>query len=253
MGVGAALWLVGNTIWWLNQPVAHAVPWWAAFMVLTISGERLELARVLRLTPLVKRLFIGAIATVIAGLVLSLALFEIGVRLSGIGLVLLALWLLKYDIARRTIRKTGLTRFIAACLLPGYVWMACAGIAWVAFAPFYSGGLYYDAMLHMIFLGFVFSMIFGHAPIILPSVLGIPVTYHPAFYLHLVLLHVTLGLRVVADLIMSSQLRMWTGMLNVCVVLLFIGITAWTVWTNRSAAVVSRPQSSLAERATRHK
>lgn len=242
MGVGSMLWLAGNILWWLNQPIAHAAPWWAAFMVLTISGERLELARVLRLTPLVKRLFIGANAVIIAGLLLSLAFFEIGVRMSGAGLLLLSLWLIRYDIARRTIRMTGLTRFIAACLLPGYFWLAGAGIAWIVFAPFYSGGLYYDAMLHMIFLGFVFSMIFGHAPIILPSVLGVPVTYHPAFYAHLILLHLTLALRVTADLMLSSELRLWSGMLNVVVVLLFIGVTAWTVRKNRSAAVSGRPQ-----------
>jgi hypothetical protein len=209
-------------------------------MVLTISGERLELARVLRLTPLVKRLFIGANAVIIAGLLLSLAYFELGVRVSGAGLLMLSLWLIRFDIARRTIRMTGLTRYIAACLLPGYFWLGGAGIMWMLYAPFYSGGLYYDAMLHMIFLGFVFSMIFGHAPIILPAVLGIPVNYHPAFYAHLILLHATLALRVIADLLLSSELRQWTGMLNVVAVLLFIGVTAWTVRKNRSAAVSGR-------------
>ena len=38
-------------------------------------------------------------------------------------------------------------------------------------------------------LGFVFSMVFGHAPIIFPAVLRVAVPYHPVFYVPLALLH----------------------------------------------------------------
>ncbi len=39
---------------------------------------------------------------------------------------------LQYDIARRNIGTQGLTRFIAACLLSGYVWLAVAGLLGLA-------------------------------------------------------------------------------------------------------------------------
>ena len=39
----------------------------------------------------------------------------------------LAAWLLRYDIARRNARQSGLTRYIALCLLSGYLWLALAG------------------------------------------------------------------------------------------------------------------------------
>ncbi len=42
----------------------------------------------------------------------------------GLALLLIALWLLRFDIARKTVRRTGLTRFIALNLLIGYVWLA---------------------------------------------------------------------------------------------------------------------------------
>jgi hypothetical protein len=42
----------------------------------------------------------------------------------------------------------------------------------------------YDAMLHAVFLGFVISMVFAHASVIFPAVLGLPFEYRPAFYLH---------------------------------------------------------------------
>ncbi|MCL4504565.1 MAG: hypothetical protein M1434_00655 [Chloroflexi bacterium] len=243
MAIGSILWLAGNVLWWANLPIAQAVPWWAGFLVLTIAGERLELARVLRLTPLTKRLFAGSIVVFLAGLALSLFFFDAGVRVAGAGLFLLAVWLIRYDIARHTIRKSGLTRFIAACLLPGYVWMAGAGIVWIVYAPYFLGGLYYDAMLHMIFLGFVFSMIFGHAPIILPSVLGVPVVYRPAFYFHLILLHASLAVRVIGDLLLDPALRQWGGLLNVCAVLLFIGVTAWST---RSVRNPRKPDAATA-------
>ena len=59
-----------------------------------------------------------------------------------------------------------------------------------------SAGPIYDAILHALFLGFTFGMIFGHAPIIFPAVLGRPLPYRPAFYLHLILLQATLLLRI---------------------------------------------------------
>ena len=43
-------------------------------------------------------------------------------------LIMLGAWLLRYDITRYTIKKTGLTRYIAACLLPGYVWLIVGGV-----------------------------------------------------------------------------------------------------------------------------
>jgi hypothetical protein len=54
----------------------------------------------------------------------------------------------------------------------------------------------YDAALHAIFVGFVFSMVFGHAPVILPAVLRVKLPYHPALYVPLALLHASLALRV---------------------------------------------------------
>jgi hypothetical protein len=77
----------------------------------------------------------------------------------------------QYDIARRTVWRTGLTRFIAVCLRSGYGWLSVGGVLTWRFASVLAGP-YYDAMLHAIFVGFVVTMIFGHAPIILPAILG---------------------------------------------------------------------------------
>jgi hypothetical protein len=132
------------------------------------------------------------------------------------------LWLLRFDIARRTIRQKRLTRFIAACLLPGYVWLVASGLLWFRFGGLYTAGPIYDAILHSLFLGFVFSMIFGHAPIIIPSVLRVSVPFRPIFYAHLAFLHLSLLLRIGGDLFANLPLRMWGGLLNVVALLLFL-------------------------------
>jgi hypothetical protein len=233
MAVGSTCWLIGNVIWLAGFPLYRVVLWWTAYLVLTIVGERLELSRLLRLARRTEVVFalavgvflIGLAADSAEGLLMPSAGFDIGARLAGIGMIALALWLLLYDIARRTVRQTGLTRFIALSLLTGYIWLLIGGVLRVLIGGAVSGAQY-DAILHTVFLGFVFSMIFGHAPIILPAVLGRAIPYNRSVYGHLVLLHLSLVLRVTGDLGSSLVLRQWGGMLNVIAILLFLLTTA---------------------------
>ena len=81
----------------------------------------------------------------------------------------------------------------------------------------------YDATLHAVFIGFVISMVFAHAPVIVPSVLGLPLEYRPAFYLHVGVLHISLIVRVVGDLVdRLGRWRVWGGLLNAAALLLFM-------------------------------
>lgn len=224
LALGAGLWLGGNILWLSGSPLPVVVPWWAGFLVLTIAGERLELAQLL-FPPRVQAGLVGTSGVVALGLALSLVAFEAGVRVAGLGLLALALWLLRFDIARRTLRRTGLPRFTAWCLLLGYLWLGLSGLLWLVGAEQLHGGLFYDAMLHTIFVGFVFSMLFGHAPTIIPAVSGVMVAYQPRFYLHLALLHASLALRIVGDLAAEPELRRWGGLLNEAAILLFLLFT----------------------------
>jgi hypothetical protein len=87
----------------------------------------------------------------------------------------------------------------------------------------------YDALLHAVFVGFVMSMIFGHAPIIFPAILGVPINFQPAFYIQLALLHLSLALRIVSDLAGWSAGRQWGGLLNEVAILLFLAMTVISV------------------------
>jgi succinate dehydrogenase hydrophobic anchor subunit len=81
----------------------------------------------------------------------------------------------------------------------------------------------------VVFVGFVISMIFGHAPIIFPAILGVPINFMSGFYVHLILLHASLALRVIADYANLHPLRMWGGLLNEAAILLFIGMTVFSI------------------------
>lgn len=228
MAAGAALWLGGNVLWLLGRPVYTATLWWSGFLLLTIAGERLELGRILRLSKPVQGMFVAAVGLYLAGVVVSLAAFDAGARLAAAGMLALALWLLRFDVARHTVKKPGLTRFIAVCLLTGYGWLVAGG----GLALYYGGvsaGFQYDAILHAVYVGFVMAMIFGHAPIIFPAVLGKAIPFHNSFYLHLALLHASLILRVAGDLTFWVWLRQWGGFLNVIAILLFIANTLLAV------------------------
>jgi hypothetical protein len=238
LGLGAVLWLAGNGLWLGGVPLPRVVPWWAGFLVLTIAGEWLELARVLLVKPAARRTFLAVVGLFVAGLALSLLNINAGLRLAGLGFLLLAVWLLRFDIARRTIRGHGLTRFIAACLLPGYLWLGLGGCLWLIHGGGQLAGPVYDALLHSILLGFVVSMIFGHAPVILPAVLGVDLPYSPFFYGHLALLHLSLILRTAGDLLGWFDGRRWGGLLNEVAVVVFLGITGAAALRARRAAAL---------------
>lgn len=214
LAAGAASWLTGNLLWLGGLSVYEVVPWWAGFLVLTIAGERLELSRFLPPSPIAQRAF----AAVLAGLTFGMALQA---QLFGAALVALTLWLLRQDIARRTVKEKGLTRFIAVCLLSGYAWLAVAGTIMLG-AGLAPGSAAYDAALHALMLGFVFSMVFGHAPIIFPAVLRVAVPYHPLFYAPLALLHLSLLVRLAGDAASMPELRGAGGLLNAVALAAFI-------------------------------
>jgi hypothetical protein len=205
---GAIAWLAGNALLVLGEP---AVPWWIAFFALTIGGERLELSRYLKRGPFAR----GAFMVLAAALLVA----PLSPRLLGVVLVLLALWLLVFDLARVTVRQTGLPRYIAVCLLSGYAWLALGG---ALLAAAYA----YDAALHAIFVGFVFSMVFGHAPVILPAVLRAPLPYRSALYAPLILLHASLAARVLGSLIGESSTLRLGAWGNAAAIALFIATAA---------------------------
>lgn len=219
---GAVCWVVAAVLWLVGWEIPRLVPWLAGFLVLTIAGERLELSRLVGASRTARQLFVTAVGVFAVGLVGSLIVEPIGVRVAGVGLLGIAAWLARFDVARRTIHARGLTRYMAVALLLGYGWLAVGGLLWTINGnP--DGGPAYDAMLHAVFLGFVMSMVFAHAPVIVPAVLGRPMPYRRILYVPLALLHASLALRLIGgDAAGSLVARQWGGTLNEVAILMFV-------------------------------
>ncbi len=244
MALGALAWLVGNLLWLDGWYIPRIMPWWGAFLVLTIVGERLELSRFVPGHPLRQATFVGATGIYGAGLLLGLRWPGLGLAVSGAGLVALSVWLGIFDTARRTIRTEGLPRFVAVALLGGFGWLALGGVlrmlypwqaavlpgadlAWTELVL--TQGLVYDAVWHTVLVGFVMVMIFAHAPIIFPAVLGIRIRFTRWFYVHLAFLHLTLVLRIAGDFLQEPMWRTWGGVGNVAAVVLFLIMTVTSI------------------------
>lgn len=231
LATGAAL------LWLGGVGVPDLLPWLVGFLLLTIAGERLELARVAMPGPSAETLLVGASAAVVIGAVATLLWPTAGYVLLGAAVLATGLWLARFDVARRTVRSTGLPRYIAVCLLAGYVWLLVPALTWLLAGPVRDGGSY-DAVVHAVMLGFVVSMIMAHAPVILPAVLRRPLPYTPAMYGPVALLHLSLLLRVaVGDARGVEGAVQSGGALNVLAVLAFIGVAVSSARRGRAIGV----------------
>ena len=215
--IAALAWLTGNVLSATAAGSAAVLPWWFAFLVMTIAAERLEMTRLMRRRPGAQASLYAVLAALLAGAALSAFAAVPGGLLYGVALSLLAVWLGVYDIAWHTVRAQGLSRYMAICLLGGYAWLAVAGVAWAATA---LGLPARDLALHALGLGFVFSMIMGHAPVILPAVARVKLQFGAAFYVPLALLHLSLVVRLGVGLI-DAPMRSLGASLNAAAVALF--------------------------------
>jgi hypothetical protein len=235
MAVATALWVVGNAMWIGGRPMNVVSYWWIGFIALTILGERYGFSRLMTPSKSSRRLFWSTIAFSIAGLVTATVDAGVGAGVLGFGLVQGRFWIFGFDIARRTRREAGLPRYVAYSVLGGALWMGLGGLFLLLYQDI-PAGPHYDAILHVVFVGFAFSMIFGHAPLIFPSVLKIPLQYQSFYYAPLVLLHASLALRVVADLFEWTQGRQWGAVFNTVAILMFFASNAVSAVRSRRRA-----------------
>ena len=178
----------------------------------------MELAAGARVTKVGHRL----LWTILASYFLSLIFFPSKGAAAVMALALFAMgpWLVRYDVARLHLKHKGGRLFMAISLLGGYVWISVAGLlAWPAMV---QGGLARDAFIHSLFLGFLFSMIFAHATLILPALTGKPMLWHRGFYIHFILLYVSLGIRIAGDLFELPLLREWGAIGNIASLVIFL-------------------------------
>lgn len=221
LAAGALALLLGDLVWLARGAPAEAMPLWFGFLVLTIAGERLELTRLMPPRPGARRLFFALLAAFSVAAPFAATSGES--RPLAAVLLCLSFWLVRNDIARRTVRGDGLPRFIAIALLSGYAMLALSATLGVAgaYAP---GHVWRDAAVHALTLGFVFAMVVGHAPVIFPAVMKVSIPYHPAFYAPLLLLQTSLLLRMAGDLLEQTTWRNAGALGNAAALALLVAV-----------------------------
>ena len=224
---GALLWPTGTLLWLVDGGTTGAGYIWLGFLILTITAERIELSRLRRPSPTSQAVLAATL------LVFCLSLLG-GEPLAGsswllaLSLFALAVWLLANDIALITVHGRGLARFSAIALLGGYGWMVIAAVGLLLLPPAGSSPGH-DLYLHAIGLGFVLSMVFANAPIILPAVTGVGVRYTPALYFPLALLHVATALRAASDLTTVPDVKPVSAWLTLVTLGLYALLLARTI------------------------
>lgn len=220
--LGAFAWLMGNLVLLKAHSYPEAVKWWMCFLLYTIFGERLELSSMLPVTKFKKLSLYAIVFLHAAGLLLPPKFY--GNEIFACSLLAIAAWLFVYDMSRRAILLPGQHRYIASWLMAGYGWLLVTA-AWLLCWP--HAPYAYDASLHAFFLGFVFSMIAAHVPIIFPGVFRINISlYHTALWSLLIIFQLSLLLRIVGDALLNSNLRKWGAMANGIAILLFFAANA---------------------------
>lgn len=216
----------GHVLWAAGRPIPLVVPFWMAFFILTIAAERLELSRMAPVPRWARRLLIAAATLlVVVTMLQSLPTGTAGIpRWSAVAMgcliAAIGLWQLRFDLARSTVRHPGQTRYIASAVLTGSAWLVPTG-ALMAISGLPPAGALYDAVLHGVFVGYVFSMVFAHATIVLPAVARLRAPFTPVLYVPLALLHATLIARIVGDLTASFWLRRVGAVGNAAALVLF--------------------------------
>lgn len=235
MLAGALCWATGNFLLLTKLFYPLAFPWWAAFTLLIIAAERLELMQFLPVSRFSKIMFVSLLLSFIIGAFFSF--HGTGNLICGLALVGVATWLMKNDVIGINLKKENLPKFVAISLLAGYIALLFSGVLFLTLSDQW---LTYDAIVHSFFIGFVFSMIFAHGPIILPGVMGISASpYHKGLYLWLLILQISWVIRVIADVVVSLELRKISGLLSATAIVgYFITMAVLTIRNQRNVKVL---------------
>ena len=239
LALAAAAWLAASLLHATHRDEG-AIAFGFVFLVLTIAAERLEMTRLMRRRPAAGPLFAACVALLLAGAAATAWRPGPGSAVLGAAFAATAAWLAAFDIARRTRQAEGFAGYAAHALLAGYAWLAAGGLGWIALA---AGLPVRDAALHAVALGFVMSMIFGHAPLVIPAVAGLRMRYTAAFYGPLALLHLSLAARVAADFA-APPLRAATGWLNAAALVAFAAVLLTSLHGARRIPRAESPHAS---------
>lgn len=193
---------------------------YAAFLTTFIAGERMDMLKISNAPWSNYLLAVASIPLAAAGI---LAVEKMFLAAAFLAVILTAA---RRDVALRFIRKTGFSRYLGLGLGTAYSWLGLAVVLWLLTNAF-------DTLIHVIFLGFSGTMIFTHAPIILPAILRIPSFYTPHIYIPFAMLQASTVLRLAAGAMYNMGLWSISGWITAISVLTFAAVALTNVLHRR--------------------
>lgn len=217
--LGAGCWLSGLLLFILKPEHPFLFSFWMLFLVLTILGEREEALRLRPVSPALRRLgrfsILFSLLSAFGG-ILGFSVFPIFSLTLMISSATYG-WL---ELSLHRFARTPFARYQTTLLSAAYFWLTLAGLSGL-FGPFEVGSLLWDFFLHAVFLGFVFSMVFAHAPLLFPALTGKPFLFSKTLWVPVILFHGSLLFRASADIFGAPFLRSYGAAGNAGAILLF--------------------------------
>ncbi|MCI1901416.1 MAG: hypothetical protein LKI93_01610 [Bifidobacteriaceae bacterium] len=242
--LGAFLGVCGIALWARGIDAQILAPWWMGYLVLTIVGERIELARVAFIAHNIEWYIFFASVAFAVSLGLCLLNPTVGYPAMGITLGIMLLLAITHDTARKTYKLKGVTGFMGTCMLVGYAWALLAAAVWI-FSPTGFSGYWRDMAIHALAIGFTMSMVAAHASMIIPSITRRPMTYKPVLWVGWLVMQVGLAVRLLGTTRGSTVLWQWgDGVSVVGMLVMMVTVAVLNIATSRKAP--ARPAASSA-------
>lgn len=177
-----------------------------SFPIFTILGERVELSRFL--SPKVHRrarwgLWLAILATVslLVRLFLVDAGYLIAIWAGLLGIATLPLVVPELTLVR--LGQTGLHRYLGRHLILAYAWFFIGLVIIITVRESYP---LYDAGSHALAIGFVFTMIMAHAPVIAPVIVRGNIVEEKLAYYPVAILTASVIMRVAGQLLKAGNI-----------------------------------------------
>lgn len=212
--LGSLVGLVGAAAWVAGLDASVLAPTWLFFLILTIVGERVELARAVFSDVRLESGILGLSLLAVLMLPVQAMAPSVGYPLLGLSLGLLLLVMASHDVAKGTFRHGGLPGFMGTCMLSAYAWGLLAALIWMA-APLDSSTYWGDMALHALAVGFIMTMVIAHVCMIVPSVIRRPLPFHPLLWGAWALMQVGLLIRLLGAIRLYTPLWKAGNLLNV--------------------------------------
>ena len=212
--LGSLVGLVGAAGWVAGLDAAVLAPTWLFFLVLTIVGERVELARAVFSDVRLESGILGLSLLAVLMLPVQAMAPSVGYPLLGLSLGLLLLVMASHDVAKGTFRHGGLPGFMGTCMLSAYAWGLLAALIWML-APLDSSTYWGDMALHALAVGFIMTMVIAHVCMIVPSVIRRPLPFHPLLWGAWAFMQVGLLIRLLGAIRLYTPLWKVGNLLNV--------------------------------------